>query len=124
MADEGTLATTAQVLLAIGSGASATQILEANTNIWILMAESDIERAFGDNVEVVDNYATVTPALKQWLSGIASERAAWRAINQNQNNWSLSATQSKLNILDATWTGFLADLKANKADILADLNLT
>ena len=32
MADEGILATTAQVLLSIGQGASAAQILEANTN--------------------------------------------------------------------------------------------
>ena len=42
MADEGTLATTAQVLLAIGKNASADQVLEENTNIWIKMAESDI----------------------------------------------------------------------------------
>ena len=37
MADAGTLATTAQVLLAIGADASAAQILEANTNIWIFI---------------------------------------------------------------------------------------
>ena len=33
MVDEGTLAPTAQVILAIGQKASAAQILEANTNI-------------------------------------------------------------------------------------------
>ena len=42
MADEGTLATTAEVLLAIGQNASATQILEANTNIWVKWAEGDM----------------------------------------------------------------------------------
>ena len=51
MADSGTLATTAQVLLAIGEGASANQILEANTNIWILMAESDMEVEAGQNIK-------------------------------------------------------------------------
>ena len=123
MADEGTLATTAQVLLAIGQNASAEQILETNTNIWILMAESDMERAFGDNVGIVANYGNVTAAHKQWLAGVAADRAAWRGINQNPNSWQLATSQSKLNVLDATWIGFLSDLKDNKADIIADLNL-
>ena len=123
MADEGTLATTAQVLLAIGQDGSATQILEANTNIWILMAESDMEKAFGDNLGLVANYASITAANKQWLAMVASHRAAFYAINQNQNTWSLATTQSKLNVCDNIWTGFLSDLKNNKADIVADLGL-
>lgn len=123
MADSGTLATTAQVLLAIGQNASATQILEANTNIWILMAESDMEKAFGDNVGIVANYASITAANKQWLAMVASHRAAFYAINQNQNSWSLASAQSKLNVCDAIWQGFLSDLKNNKADIIADLGL-
>lgn len=123
MGDEGTLATTAQVLLAIGQDASAAQILEANTNYWILMAESDMENAFGGNVGLVANYATITASLKQWLAGIAADRAAWRGINQGQSSWQLPITQSKLNILNATWKGFLSDLKEDKADIVADLNL-
>lgn len=123
MADSGTLATTAQVLLAIGQNASATQILEANTNYWILMAESDMEKAFGNNIELVTNYATITASMKQWLAGVAADRAAWRAINQNPNSWSLATAQSKLNVLNATWKGFLTDLKNNKADIVADMGL-
>ena len=123
MADEGTLATTAQVLLAIGEDGNATQVLEANTNIWILMAESDMEKAFGDNIGLVAKHASITAALKQWLAGVAADRAAWRAINQDQNNWALATTQSKLNVLNATWKGFLSDLKAHKADIVADLGL-
>jgi len=123
MADSGTLATTAQVLLSIGDGASATMILEANTNIWILMAESDMEKSFGNNIGLVSNYATMTAALKQWIAEVASDRAAWKAINQNQNNWSLATSQSKLNVLNATWKGFLSDLKSNRADIVADLGL-
>lgn len=123
MADSGTLATTAQVLLAIGENGSAAQVLEANTNIWILMAEADIENAFGDNQGIVANYASITAANKQWLAMIASHRAAFYAINHNQQSWGLSTTQSKLNVCDSIWKGFLADLKNRKADIIADLGL-
>mgnify|MGYP001219523904 CR=1 FL=1 len=123
MADTNTLCTSAQILLAIGKDASAEQILEANTNIWGAMAESDIENAFGDNIGLVANYGSITAANKQWLAGIAADRAAWRGINQNQNTWALATTQSKLNVLNATWKGFLADLRDRKADIVADLGL-
>lgn len=123
MADEGTLATTAQVLLAIGEDASANQILEANTNIWIKYAESDMEKEFGNKIGLVANYATINSAHKQWLAKVASHRAAFYAINQNQNSWQLATTQSKLNVCDNIWQGFLLDLKKHKADIVDDMNL-
>lgn len=123
MADAGTLATTAQVLLAIGQDASAAQILETNTNIWILVAESEIEAALGDNVDIVANYSNVTAEMKQYIAAVAFDRAGWYGVKQNQSNWTLSVTQSKLNTLDATWSGFLARIKDNKADLIADLNL-
>ena len=123
MVDSGTLATSTQVLRAIGQDASAAQILEANTNIWILFAESDIESALGDNIGIVANYASVTAANKQWLAAVASHRAAWYGINQDQANWQLATTQSKLNVCDAVWIGFLSDLKVKKADLIADLGL-
>lgn len=123
MVDSGTLATTAQVLLAIGADASANQILEANTNIWILYAESDIEAVLGDNVGVVANHASITEANKQWLASIASHRAAFYGINENQNTWTLATTQSKLNVCDSVWQEFLRALPDRKADLIADLNL-
>ena len=123
MADTNTLCTSAQILLAIGKNASAEQILEANTNIWGAMAESDMEKAFGDNIGIVANYASITAANKQWLAMVASHRAAFYGINQNQNSWQLATTQSKLNVCDSIWQGFISDLKANKADIIADLGL-
>lgn len=123
MADEGTLATTAQVLLAIGAGASSDQALEANTNIWILMAEADMEKTFGDNIGLVDNYGDITTSFKQWLALVASSRAAFYAINQNQSNWTLSVTQSKLNVIDTIWTGFISDLTKNRSEIVSDLGL-
>ena len=126
MADEGTLANQAQVLLAIGQNASAEQILEANTNIWILMAESDMEKAFGklgDSPELVANFSSITSSYTQWIAGVAADRAAWRAINQNPNTWQLATTQSKLNVLNATWKGFLSDLKDHSSDIVTQMGL-
>ena len=121
--DEGTLATTAQVLLAIGQNAGVAQILEANTNYWILMAESDMEKAFGGGIGLVANYVNITASYKQWLASVASHRAAFYGINQNQNSWQLATTQSKLNICNNIWKGFLSDLKEHKADIVADMGL-
>ena len=121
MADAGILATTAQVLLAIGQNASATQILETNTNIWILYAESDMEKAAGQNIGLGANTGTTTAALKQWLAMVASHRAAWYAINQNQNSWSLATTQSKLNVIDDIWQEFKNKIKDK--DVIDDLNL-
>lgn len=121
MTDSGTLATSAQTLLAIGANANAAQVLEANTNIWILMAESDMEKAAGNSVGLVANYASITAAYKQWLAAVASNRAAFYAINQDQNTWSVSTSQSKLNVCDSIWQDFLKDIK-NK-DIIADMGL-
>lgn len=121
MVDEGTLATTAQVLLAIGENASAAQILEANTNIWILMAESDMEAAAGEKIGLVANYADITAAHKQWLALVASHRAAFYGINQNPNSWQLATAQSKLNICNSIWKAAIVRL-TNK-DVIADLGL-
>ena len=111
MAAAGTLASDAQILLAIGENASAAQILATNTDIWILMAESDMEKAFGNNIRLVANYGSITAALKQWLAKVASHRAAFYAINHNQNSWQLATAQSKLNVCDSVWQGFLSDVK-------------
>ena len=119
--DEGTLATTAQVLLAIGENGSAAQILEANTNYWILMAESDMESEAGGNIGLVANYASITATYKQWLAMVASHRAAFYAINQNQNSWQLSTSQSKLNVINDIWQEFKKKIK-NK-DVIDDMGL-
>ena len=121
MADSGTLATTEQVLLAIGKNASADQILIDNTNIWILMAESDMESVAGSGVDLVANYASITASYKQWLALVASQRAAFYAINQNPNSWQLATAQSKLNVIDTIWQDFRNKIK-NK-DTIDDLGL-
>ena len=102
MADAGTLATTAQVLLAIGEDADTAQILEANTNIWILFAESEMEVIVKGKGLVV-NYGTITSTYKQFLAMTSAARAAMHGINQSQSSWQLSISQSKLNVLDSIW---------------------
>ena len=102
MADAGTLATTAQVLLAIGEDASAAQILETNTNIWILMAESEME-VISKKKGLVANYGSIPTTYKQWLAMMSSARAAMHGINESQGSWQLSTSQSKLNVLDTIW---------------------
>ena len=121
MADAGTLATTAQVLLAIGENASATQILEANTNYWILMAESDMEKEAGNNVGLVANYASINAAYKQWLAVVAANRAAMHAINQNPNSWQLATAQSKQLYSDDIWQDFKKEIKDK--DVIDDMGL-
>jgi hypothetical protein len=120
MADAGTLATTAQVLLFIGQNANAAQILEANTNYWILMAESDME-VETNGVGLVANYASINSAYKQFLASVASARAAFYGINQNQNSWALSTTQSKLNVLNDIWQAGIKKLKDK--DVIASMGL-
>ena len=107
--DEGTLATTAEVHLAIGQNASAEQILEANTNTWIKWAEGDISNILGK--DIITNYSNITSLGQRFLSGMASARAAFYAIQQNQNTWGLSTTQSKLNVIDDVWQEARAILK-------------
>ncbi len=118
-----TLSTDAQILLAIGQGASAAQISSTNTDIWGLIAESDMERAFGNKIGLVANYASITAAGKQHLALVHSYRTAFYGISQDLENWDLATSQSKLDVCDSIWKGFLSDLKANKADLIADLGL-
>ena len=119
-----TLSTDAQILLAIGANASSDQTNSTNTDIWGLQAESEMENAFGGKIGLVANYGNITAALKQWLAVVHSDRTAWKAINQNQNSWGLATAQSKLNVLSATWKGFLSDIKNKGPEIVADLGLT
>ena len=102
MAAAGTLATDAQILLAIGANASAAQVLATNTDIWILMAEADME-VEAKGIGLVANYTSIPAAEKQYLAMVASNRAAFYAINQNPNSWQLATAQSKLNVIDSIW---------------------
>lgn len=121
MADEGTLATTAEVLLAIGANASADQVLEANTNIWIKFAEGDMS-AVCDN-DLVANYASIGTNWQRYFAAVASMRAAFYGITQNPNTWALSTTQTKLNVINNVWEDFKAKMRDNKSDIFDSAGL-
>ena len=120
MTDSGTLATTAQVLLAIGENASAVQVLEANTNIWILMAEADM--SVEASVDLVTNVADIGAKYVQFFVAVASNRAAFYAINNNLNSWGLATAQTKLNVIDNIWERGVAILKDK--DKIALMGLT
>ena len=120
MADEGTLATTAEVLLAIGENAEANQILEANTNIWIKWAEGEMSGIAG--VDLVTNYGSVTTIFKRFLAAMAANRAATYGINQSQNTWQLATSQSKLNVFDSNWRAGVKVLE--KQDMLKRMGLS
>jgi len=112
MADEGTLATTAQVLFFVGENATANQILEANTNYAILMAEALIY------VETDRDWATewndtskVNPLQRQAVTIAACAKAAEILVNQNQNAWQLATTTNKLNTLGSLYTETIKRIK-------------
>ncbi len=109
MADEGTLATRAQVLFMLGENAGANQILEANTNYAILMAESLI--FLETSSDFVTNYASIDAQLKQSLAMASSAKAVMILINQDQDNWQLATTQSKLNVLDTLYKETIKRIK-------------
>jgi hypothetical protein len=121
MADEGTLATSAEVLLAIGQGASAVQVLEANTNIWVKWAEGDMS-IVADN-DLVANVGDIDTNFLRYFAEIAANRAAWYAINQDQDNWSLATTQSKLNVVDSNWQDFKQRFSKDKAEVMATVGI-
>jgi len=109
MADEGTLATRAQVLFMLGENAGANQILEANTNYAILMAETLI--FLETSSDFVTNYASIDAQLKQSLAMASSAKAVMILINQDQDNWQLATTQSKLNVLDTLYKETIKRIK-------------
>ena len=109
MADAGTLATTAQVLFFTGENAGANQILEANTNYAILMAESIIYLETG--YDWVTYIGSVDATKLQALATCAAAKAAMILINQDQDNWTLETSQSKLNVLDDLYTEILKRIK-------------
>ena len=123
MAYSGTLCTEAEADLAIGQNPSTAQTLEANLNIWVGWAQADMEKAFGDKIDLVVNFEIITTAWKPWLAMVCSFRTAFYAIHQEQGNWPLAITQSKLNVCDSIWIGFLSDLKENNYEIIAGMGL-
>lgn len=102
--DEGTLATTAQVLFMLGENATANQILEANTNFAILFAEAEI--FIDTDRDFVATIGDLDANLKQALAFAASAKAAEILVNQNPNAWQIATSTFKVNELK----GFYKDV--------------
>ena len=101
MAAAGTLVTDPQVIMLLGENAGANQIIAANVDFAVLMAESEIYLRTGS--DFVTNYASIDANLKQALAKCAGAKAAMILVNQNQNSWQLATTQSKLNVLNSLY---------------------
>ena len=109
MASVGTLVTDAQVLFFVGENPGANQIIEANVDFAILMAEAQI--FLETDTDFVANYSSVDANLKQVLAMATAAKAAMLLINQNQNTWQLATSQSKLNVLDIQYSEAIDRLK-------------
>ncbi len=121
MAFTATLVTEAEVLLAIGANASAAQVLDTNTTIWANWAEGDMS-ALANN-DLVANVGDIGTNWLRFFAEVAANRAAWYAINQNQNTWQLATSQSKLNVYLESWQRY-QDLVGDKnVDILDTVGL-
>ena len=115
-----TLTTEAEVLLAVGQNGSAAQISGANILIWGNWAEGDMS-ALADK-DLVANYASIGTNWKPYFSQVAANRAAFYAINQDQNTWQLATSQSKLNVINDSWQSYTKLMK-DKADFMATVGL-
>ena len=114
-----TLTTEAEVLLAIGQNGSAAQISGANILLWGNWAEGDMS-AIMDN-DLVANYASIGTNWQPYFSQVAANRTAFYAVNQDQNNWELATTQSKLNVFNDSWQEFKK--RSEKSDFGATAGL-
>lgn len=117
------LCTEAEVLLAIGENASATQVLTANTTIWVNWAEGDMSAIV--NNDLVANVGDIGTNWLRYFAQVAANRAAFHAINQNQDQWSLATTQSKLNVYNDSWQTFKKtfELKDGRSDVMDTIGL-
>jgi hypothetical protein len=107
MADTGIFATTAQVLMKAGAGASATSKAEAYVNNFLFQAESFINSQCRYNFS--DNYATLNNDIKGILNECATAIAAIYVIQYDMSGYtSRIEAEDMINILrDA----YIRDLK-------------
>lgn len=102
MAEAGTLAINADVLIKCGSGVSATSSAEAYTNEYILQAESYINNATRYNW--TDNYAALNADVKYTLKEATSNLAAIYVISYDPSGYQ-SLSQAEL-LINLCWIRF------------------
>lgn len=102
MAEEGTLCIRGDVEKKAGSGASATSVAEAYTNVYIKQAESQLCTAA--RYDWVTNYASVSAIGKEILRDAVSSYAAVMVIGYDTTGYNTQSTALlTVNILWATF---------------------
>lgn len=109
MANVGTLVTDAQVIMFVGENATANQIIEANVDFAVLMAEALIFTE--TNHDFVSDYSNIDANKKQTLAFCAAAKAAEILVNQNVNAWQIATTTIKQNTLNSQYTEAIKRLK-------------
>ena len=101
MAEEGTLATNANVTYEAGANASATSTAEAYTNYYIKKAEGKI--CLDTRYDWVTNYASVSTIGKEILREAVSCYAAIAVINYDMSAFTLQEAANMKNLLWARY---------------------
>ncbi len=112
MVDAGTLVTDPQVIMLLGENAGANQIIAANVDFAVLMAEALIFLGTDTDYANATIYAALPANVKQALALATGAKAAEILILQNVNTWSNSTTTIKLNTLGSLYKESLDRIKA------------
>ena len=110
MANAGTLATDPQIIFMLGENATANQIIEANVDFAILMAEAEI--FLDTDTDYVATIGDQPANVKQALAFAASAKAAEILANQNPNAWQLATYTAKVNKLSGFYRDVIDRVKA------------
>lgn len=102
MAEEGTLATNANVAYKAGANASATSAAEAYTNVYIKQAEGKI--CLDTRYDWVTNYASVSAVGKEALRQAVSCLAAIDVINYDMSGF--TTRQEALTMVNILWAEY------------------
>ena len=111
MTEAGTLCTNGDVVLLAGANADATGIIEASTNVTILMSEG-VVCALG-RFDFVTNYGDLTDIAKEFLRTATATLTAIAVITYDMSGYTTRIEgEDMLNLLWAKWR----DMKASLID--------
>lgn len=102
MADEGTLATTANIQYKAGANASATSKVEAYTNVYVKMAEGKI--CLDTRYDWVANVASISTIGKEVLRDAVASLAAIDVINYDMSGF--TSRQEALAMINILWARY------------------
>lgn len=101
MADDGTFATTAEIVVKAGLNASAVSSAEAYTNQYIKEVEGRICMLL--RYDLVTNYTLINAVGKEFLRNAASDYAAYYVLEYSTASIASTEAQTRLNQLWNSW---------------------